>query len=339
MAVDMHAHWIPAPLVDVMRKRTERPAIKPTGDGHEYIDCEFPSLRVPDGFDDLNRRIADMDRNGVERGLLSLSTVYGVDRLPLKDSEPLCRVFNDSISELCVRYPDRFTGLAALPTADLAVTLTEFKRALALPGIIGALLPGDGFLTAKRAERFRPVFEEANRHGAVILVHYGTLADDAEAPHYETSDNGHARIGTLDMQARLSANMITFCMSDFLDAFPNVSVLSHNLGGNLAFEVERLDHRVLIDRPGDELPSKRIRESRVMVDCNSFGARSIERAVEVFGADRIVFGSDGTDFGMKWSRDAIAEARISEADKNAILAGNAMRAIARFGNRVAAAAG
>jgi predicted TIM-barrel fold metal-dependent hydrolase len=335
----MHAHWIPRPLVEVLRKRTERPAIKPTGDGHEYIDCEFPSLRVPDGFDNLDLRIADMDRSGVQRGVLSLSTVYGVDRLPLEDSQPLCRVFNDSISEICVRYPDRFSGLAALPTADLKVTLAELKRAIRLPGMIGALLPGDGFLTARRAERFRPLFEEANRHGAILLIHYGALADDPEASHLETSDNAHARIGTLDMQARLSANMITFCMSDFLNAFPNVTVVSHNLGGNLAFEVERLDHRVLIDRPGDELPSKRIRESRVLVDCNSFGERSIERAVEVFGADRIVFGSDGTDFGMKWSRDAIAQARISDADKNAILAGNAARAIARFGHGIAAAAG
>jgi 2,3-dihydroxybenzoate decarboxylase len=132
--------------------------------------------------------------------------------------------------------------------------------------------------------------------------------------------------------------MITFCMSDFLDDYPHVTVLSHNLGGNLPFEVERLDHRILVDRPGDELPSRRIRAARVLVDCNSFGARSIERAVEVYGADRIVLGSDGTEFGMKWSRDAVAEARISEADKQAILDGNAAAALARVKRAGAAVA-
>ena len=66
-----------------------------------------------------------------------------------------------------------------------------------------------------------------------------------------------------------------------------------------------------------------------MVDCNSLGARSIERAVEVYGVEKIVLGTDGTEFGMKWSLDAIAEARLSDAEKQAILSGNAERAMSR----------
>jgi predicted TIM-barrel fold metal-dependent hydrolase len=76
----------------------------------------------------------------------------------------------------------------------------------------------------------------------------------------------------------------------------------------------------------------------IFVDCNSFGARRNERAVEVSGADKIVFGTDGTDFGMKWSIDAVAEARISEAEKHAILYGNAERILARFTRQSVAAA-
>ncbi len=280
-------------------------------------------------FDDLEARIAEMDRNGVERAVLSLTTVLGVEALPLADSLPLCRAHNDAASAVCAKYPDRFTAFAAVPVADLNAGLQEFERAMALPGIVGALLPGDGFLSVKRAERFRPFFEAANRLGAIFLVHYGKLADDPEPVRVDTSDNAHARVGTLDMQARLSQNMITFCMTDFLKPYPNVTVVSHNLGGNIAYEVDRMDHRSMIDRPSDELPSKRIRAARVLVDCNSLGARAIEIAVEAYGADKIVFGSDGTDFGMKWSCDAIAAARIPEDAKRAILDGNAAAALAR----------
>ncbi len=60
-----------------------------------------------------------------------------------------------------------------------------------------------------------------------------------------------------------------------------------------------------------------------MVDCNSLGASSITRTVDVYGAHRIVLGTDDTEFGMKWSIDAIAEAKLSEADNAAILHGNA----------------
>jgi predicted TIM-barrel fold metal-dependent hydrolase len=145
-------------------------------------------------------------------------------------------------------------------------------------------------------------------------------------------------MGSLDMQARLSSAMVTFCMTDFLDTYPNVTVLCHNLGGNLPFEIERLDHRSIIDRPDDELPSARVRRARVMVDCNSLGARSIELAAQLYGPARIVLGTDGTAFGMDWSHQAIAEARIAESDRHAILTGNAAAALARVRRPAAAAA-
>src|SRR4029078_9712228 len=142
---------------------------------------------------------------------------------------------------------------------------------------------------------------------------------------------GHPRVGTLDMQARISQNMITFCLTDFMQAYPNLTLLSHNLGVNIPFEIERMDHRTLIDLPpGTELPSTRFRAAPVMVDCNSLGARSIELAAEAYGADKIVFGSDGTGFGMEWTQKAIDDARISPIDREGIRHANAARAIAKW---------
>jgi predicted TIM-barrel fold metal-dependent hydrolase len=60
--------------------------------------------------------------------------------------------------------------------------------------------------------------------------------------------------------------------------------------------------------------------------------------VQVYGADKIVFGSDGSDFGMNWTNNAIAEARISEAERQLIRDGNAKRMLARVNRRFAAAA-
>ena len=65
------------------------------------------------------------------------------------------------------------------------------------------------------------------------------------------------RIGTLDMQASLSSNMVTLCMTDILDDYPDAMIQIHNLGGNIPYEIERMDHRSLLDTPEEELPSKR----------------------------------------------------------------------------------
>lgn len=338
MAVDMHFHWGPKGFANVLRQRTSKPMIRRGDDGAEYFDSNFSSNKLPSDFDDVNKRLAEMDKNGVQRAVLSMSPVTGIEAMPLQDALPLARAYNDSVAATCAEHPDRFSGFAILPVGNMSVALTEFERVMDMPGMIGAVLPGDGFLSKKRAERFAPLFEAANRRNAVFLVHYGKLPDDPEAPKPDASDNARDRFGTLDMQSRLSSNMLTFCMTDFLKPYPNVTVMSHNLGGNIPFEIDRMDHRTMCDRPGDELPSKKVKAAPVIVDCNSLGARGIELAVQVYGADKIVFGSDGTDFGMDWTQKAIAEAKITDAEKRAILEGNAARILARVNNTVAAAA-
>jgi predicted TIM-barrel fold metal-dependent hydrolase len=336
--VDMHSHIVPKGLADALRARTKAPMIINEG-GKEYMNSLLNSRgELTPGFDSVEKRLEEMDKDGVTHAVLS-NQLQDIASLPLEDSVPLCRAYNDAISAACVKYPDRLNAFAAIPIGSIDAAVAEFERAMALPGIVGCIIPGDAFLSAKRAEKIAPLLESANRHSAVILAHYGRLPNDPEAPQPDLSDNRRLRIGTLDMQSRISSSMLTFCLTDYLAKYPNLTMMTHNLGGNIPFEVERMDHRCLVDDPaGTELPSKRIRAARVIVDCNSLGSRSIETAVEVYGADKIVFGSDGTHFGMDWTQKAISEAKISEADKDLIRGGNALRTIQRVGSRLAAAA-
>jgi predicted TIM-barrel fold metal-dependent hydrolase len=326
MTIDMHSHWFPEKLADAFRQRKSKPMIH-TKDGVEYMESMFSA---PLRTEQLDKRIAEMDRTHVDRGVISLTTVFGVEGLPADEAIPLCRINNDGLSEICQKYPNRFSALATLPVGDIPAAIAEFERAMKLPGMVGCLLPGDGFLSLKRAERFKPLLDVIDRYAALALVHYGKTANDTDPIKVDSSDNGHPRMGTLDMQARLSQNMITFCLTDFMKAFPNMTLLSHNLGGNIAFEVERMDHRTMIDLPpGTELPSKKFKVAPLLVDCNSLGSRAIELAAEVYGAEKIVFGSDGTGFGMEWTQKAINDCRLSETEREAIRHTNAARAIAK----------
>ena len=90
-----------------------------------------------------------------------------------------------------------------------------------------------------------------------------------------------------------------------------------------------MDHRCLLDTPEEELPSSRFRKAKVYVDCNSFGPRAIEAAVSLYGAERIVCGTDGTEFGCDWTRKALAEAQIGEEAREQILHRNAAAMLAR----------
>jgi len=123
--------------------------------------------------------------------------------------------------------------------------------------------------------------------------------------------------------------MVTLSLTDYLADYPDAMIHVHNLGGNIPYEVERMDHRSLLDTPNEELPSSRFRRARVYVDCNSFGPRAIEAAVSLYGPERIVCGTDGTEFGCDWTRKALVEAQIGEEAREQILHRNAAAMLAR----------
>jgi predicted TIM-barrel fold metal-dependent hydrolase len=324
MKIDMHAHWRPPALIEAMRKRTTVPRIVKNDAGIEVIKTRNTEEPVATAFDDAASKLAEMDRHGITTAVLSMLGAFSwTERLPAEEGLPLLRIYNDSVSALCKEHEGRFAAYACVPQTDVAAAAAEFERAIKLPGIIGVIMPGNAFANRKAAEKVRPIMEVANRHRAVVFIHNGPLPGDAWPKVGNDIDNARRRNGTLDMQASLSSVMVTLCLTDYLDAFPDAKVHVHNLGGNIPYEVERMDHRCLLDTPDEELPSKRFARSKVYVDCNSFGSRAIEAGVRLYGTERIIFGTDGTEFGCDWSSRAVSEAEISAEAKEKILHRNA----------------
>ena len=332
--IDMHAHWKPAEVADALRARTREPRIERNADGVEVLKApRMGATPLDQAFDDAAIHLQRMDRQGVEVSVLSLlGSFCWIEAQPLDVAIPLCRRVNDGLSAICAQHPGRFSAFAALPLTDMNAAAAELERALTLPGMLGAQLPGNYFLTRKDAEAVRPLLDVANRHHAVLFIHHGPRPGDAFPKVGGETDNARRRNGTLDMQASLSSTMVTLCLTDLLEDYPGVTVVVHNLGGNIPYEIERMDHRCLLDTPDEELPSSRFRKSKVFVDCNSFGARSIEMAVDLYGADRIVCGTDGSAFGVDWTRKALEEARIGDEARQQILQGNAAALMARVGH-------
>ncbi len=328
--IDMHAHWRPAELIDALRARTKEPRIVRNQDGVEVLKSRIGEEPVSKAFDDVEFHLARMDRQGVSTSALSLLGAFcWIESQPVEVSLPLCRMVNDALSGLCQKY-ERFNAFAALPLVDMSAAAAEFERALALPGVVGAQVPGNGFLTKKDAENMRPLLEVANRQCAIVFIHHGPRPGDAFPKISGDTDNARRRNGTLDMQASLSSVMVTLCLTDYLAPYPDATVLVHNLGGNIPYEIERMDHRSLLDTANEELPSSRFRRAKVFVDCNSFGPGAIEAAVRLYGAERIVCGTDGTEFGCEWTSKALAEANIGEDARAKILRSNAAAMMSRL---------
>lgn len=298
------------------------------------------SLAFDSSYADIQARLAFMDRIGVRRQVLSLPGLFGIDSLPFDECRDMLRQFNDEVTAVCRRHPDRFLGLAALPFADMEASVAEFRRGREELGLAGAILPNNAFATSRHAERMRPLFELANELGAHFFIHPGPRPDEVmrQAPNAAPEDalDNPMQRRALEVQADVGQAMVTLLFTDFLDGYPNVSVHVANLGGTLPAVIERMDHTVRARGLQMPLPSQGVR--RVHVDCSSLGPRTLELAVAVYGADRIVLGTDCPIFRSDWTLDAIREARLTDAQREAILSGNAARLLERFAPAPLAAA-
>ena len=332
MIIDMHTHYMPDEMAAGLRARRAAPWIETTGQGRERIHLPIGSLDFGAQFTDMTARIDFMDGLGIDRQLLSFPSLFGLDSVAVDQAWPLLRLFNDHVSALCARHPDRFTGVASLPMADMDAALEEFRRARSELGLIGAILPNNCFMSIEEAEKLRPLFELGRELGAHFFIHPGRRPDevpedDTEPGKYPFADNVLHR-QALDVQNKVAGAMTTLLFSDFLDPYPDISVHVANLGGTLPMVIERMDHSVGLRTPDAALPSSRAR--RVHVDCSSLGARSLELAVAIYGADRIMVGTDCPIFRTDWTLQAITDARITEDERALIRGGNAAELLRRF---------
>lgn len=331
MTIDMHAHFVPAQMADALRQRRDAPWIEGMPDGAERIHLPIGALAFGDDYSDMAARIEFMDARGVDRQVLSFPGLFGLDSRPAEEAAPLLSLFNDEVAAVSRAHPDRFTGLAALPFADMDLAVAELRRGCTELGLAGAILPNNAFLTIAEAEKLRPLFEAGNALGVHFFIHPGRRPDQVPAPGSAAPASPFADLAfarqALDVQAGVAHATATLLFSEFLDDYSNVSVHMANLGGTLPMVIERMEH--VAETRGIEGDRPMSRTKRLHVDCSSLGARALELAVSIFGADRIVMGTDCPIFSTDWTLAAIRDARIEDADRQAILHENAERLLER----------
>lgn len=310
MAIDMHSHYYGG-LVESLRLRHERPFVAKDEAGRDVLHAMTANTVMADGYVDPAARLAWMDDASISTQLMTFPGALGVDVMPARDVLHAIRDYNDHLARLCRASHGRFVGLAGLPLDDIHEAAREMRRTRVELGLVGAILPGNFFLTLADAERLRPVFAAANEAGALLMVHPGLMP--SEAPPAPYVDTNVLRASALNLQASVAQMGLTIVMGPLLDDYPSVTIQLVNLGGTLPFILERIE-AVSVSRE-TPFPTERLR--RMVYDTASLGPRAIEMAVRVFGADRVMLGTDYPIFKPKAPLDAIASAQLNETEKNA----------------------
>jgi predicted TIM-barrel fold metal-dependent hydrolase len=222
--------------------------------------------------------------------------------------------------------------------ADVDAAVAELRRCAAELDFAGAILPINCFNTVEEARKLMPLFEVGNELGLHFFVHPGRRPDEVDTSlktaAVEPAWAGTQPLRALSVQTNVAYATVTLLYSDFLDAYPNVTLHVANLGGTYPAIEERIVNLSRVRRPG--LPSITESARRIYVDCGSLGPRMLRMAVEVFGARNVLLGSDTPTFRIEWALTTVRDARISVAEKALVLRENAAGLLRRHADLAAA---
>lgn len=139
--------------------------------------------------DVAERRLADMDDQGVDVQVLSLASP-GVQNLAAEDAVTVAREANDALAEVVDGHPERFQALAAIPTPAPEAAAAELERAVTQLGFRGAMLYGRTGTMLADAPEFDDLYGEASRLRVPLHFHPQTPVRQVQEAYYSGLDNG-----------------------------------------------------------------------------------------------------------------------------------------------------
>jgi len=306
MRIDVHAHLWSESYLDLLTSiGVPTEAQRGTGAGSTA--------------EELTARFAQLDAAGVDLQILSTAPVsphVAKEAAATRAS----RLVNDEYAEMVAKHPDRFRAFATLPFPHTDAALKELTRALDDLGMVGAAVTTSVLGRGLGDPVFEPVYEELNRRGSVLYVHpAGVGAGSALIA-------GHDLTWSIGAPIEDTVAIMHLILAGIPSRYPKMKIIASHLGGALPMLLNRTDHQVPWEAPyTPELPSRAVR--RMWFDTVGHDhTPALRAAVDTFGADRLVLG---TDFPYQANEqyqaaiDYVSRAGLDPAEATAILDRNA----------------
>ncbi len=323
MKIDFHTHHYPLAYLDEM-ERHPSPACQVTRDseGRRLVNYAGDFNVVADGHIDLESRLAEMERTGVDLGLLTLTTP-GVHVEERSRGIYLAQLVNDSFAEIQRQFPQKFSPLATLPLQDPEASAVELERAVTKLGLRGAMLFASVNGKPIHHQEYWPLYETAARLDIPLMIHPTSPPGVEAYQEYRTT----ALVGFL-VDTTLSITLLMF--EGVLEKFPTIKFVLGHLGGTIPYIAERLDRGYEaypeVRQNISERPSFYFKRN-CYYDTVAFEPQALQFAINFAGPDHVVLGSDYPhQIGDMDKAVKVIEALPLAAEvRQAVLGGNAQR--------------
>jgi aminocarboxymuconate-semialdehyde decarboxylase len=320
--VDVHTHMLNDAYLAALKRHGGGYRLgKVVGGQTGVLRDGAPFMTLMPGMFDYELRLRAMDQAGVDIAIVTL-TSPNVFWGSAAQSLEAARLMNSDMAAQQQRFPEHIRFMCSLPWQHPKLALEELKRACDELGAVGVMQLASVDGVSLTDKRFAPVWKEIDRRGLPVLIH------PSAPPGTKYLDvmkyNLIASVGFM-FDTSLSVSRMIF--DGFLERYPNLKIIAAHGGGALPYLAGRLDICF------DNMPACRERISkrpssylkRIYYDSVVFQQESLELAIKVGGADKVLYGSDyphniGDMKGCLARVDA-----LPGAQRDAVRGGNAMR--------------
>jgi aminocarboxymuconate-semialdehyde decarboxylase len=321
-SIDIHAHMLPEETIRRLGKESPRvaPKLLQQSDGSTIMEIAGKVVQNPMPREcwDLDLRLADMDRHGVD-----MQAVCATVHTFFYDAEPAlglaCAMLqNDEIAAVATRRRDRFVALATLPMQDPQRAADELKRAMRALGLRGAQIGSNVNGRNLDDPSLEPVWAVANELKAFILVHpHGEIMPgDRLKSYYMRNFVG------LPFETTIAGAALVF--GGVIERYPDIAFCLCHGGGFLPYQTGRFVHAFNVRAE----PKLRLRGSpeaslaRLYYDTIVHSPRALEFLIATVGPEHVLLGSD-YPFDMG-ELDCVARVKsISTAAREVVLGARA----------------
>ena len=324
--VDTHTHFIPIELVELLR-RGDGPADLSLSerDGQDPLIVHGNGLRYPvfPLFHDAAAKLEQMDRDGIDVSLVSLTPSLFLYWTDPADTVRVHRVVNDAAASLVARGGGRLHALATVPLNDPVAAAAELRRAhdeLGLVGVEVGTSAGDTMLDDPSLE---PFFAAAEELAMPVMLHPYMTMISTPGPALEGFHLANV-IGN-PMETFVAAARLI--VGGVFDRHPGLRIQLAHAGGAFPYQLGRLDHAYEVRSETKAKIGRRPSEylRNLLFDTVIFDADALDFLIELAGPERVVFGTD-LPFDMADVSALDITKRLEPAIAARVLGGNALEA-------------